>query len=217
MQSDRRGVDFEDCLLAPHILLRHADILGTAAALRERLFLLCRAQVRIRRVARLAQSVKCLLGDCSARDELRAARIVGICFLCGSACGIRPLRGRTNLLRTVAALRPLEARLGMSKRRLIAQNRGIQITPADACRCVAGTHRHPLLKKELLDVAALLRADLHPRRLDRPREELRAQLLRCVFAKEQNDPCHLHLHAALSFPQNHIILYSISLECAQRN
>ena len=116
----------------------------------------------------------------------------------------------------------------MSERRLIAQNRGIQITPADACRCVAGAHRHPLLQKELLDVAALLRADLHPCRLDRPREELRAQLLRRVFAvgkyseqdkraKEQNDPCHLHLHAALSFPQNHIILYSISLECAQRN
>ena len=59
-------------------------------------------------------------------------------------------------------------------------------------------------------------------------QELRAQLLRRVFAmskygeqdkreKEQNDPCHLHLHAALSFPQNHIISYSISLACAQRN
>ena len=106
----------------------------------------------------------------------------------------------------------------MCERRRIAQEGGIQIAAPNACRHIARVHRHSFLQEELLNVAALLRADLHAPRLDRPSEEMRALLLRRVFTpskcaeqcegdQNEHDPHRLCLHAASPFSPNRNIAY----------
>ena len=134
-------------------------------------------QIGIRRVTRLTQGVKCLLGDGALCEELRTACIVGARTLRSRACPACALCGRTDVLCAAAALRTREIRPGMGERRLIAQARCHEITPSDACGDIARMHLHPLMQKEFLNITALLHTDLDARRLHRSREELCASLL----------------------------------------
>ena len=134
-------------------------------------------QVGIRRVTRLTQGVKCLLGNGALCEELRTACIVGARTLCSRTRPAGALCGRTDVLCAAAALRTREIRPGMGKRRLIAQTCRREITPFDACGDIARTHLHPLVHEDFVDVAALLHTDLDTRRLHRSREEPCASLL----------------------------------------
>ena len=200
----------EDCLLPPHILLCHSDVLGAAAVLQQPLLLLTCVQIRIRRITRLTQGIKRLLCDGSCREKLYTACIVGARTIRSGTRGTGALRGCTNLLCAAAALCTRETRPCMGKRRLIAQACRREITPFDACRHIARPHRHPLAHEDLVDVAALLCADLDARRLHGTREELCASLLLHIRAigeyreqdnseEQKNQTHHLRIHAAPSF------------------